>query len=357
MARFKAGAMRCVASAAAVIAGASAASGQLMILDNREDRIMLFSAVDGSLIDPNWITPPSDGSWSMPSQPQAVEMLGDEIWISGQWYSEGFRGILRLDQQGNLIGRFSTGDAQPYGISTNGTNALVAIDPGSGIYTLDGVEVGVIYTLGAYDIEYYQGGFIAGSTQNGALELFDQLGNYVSDFATDLDWPQQIVVQPDNSVITVNYLNFSQPEVQGVYHYNADGTIRTFISTGALGTGLFGVMPRGAVLLENGNYLFTAADGVYVAAADGAGGFSFSHVAADVNAFQIGTFTGTLPPQCACEMDGNAAQVDVFDLLAYLDLWFAGDAAAELDGAGGVDVFDLLSFLDCWFPASAGEPC
>lgn len=62
---------------------------------------------------------------------------------------------------------------------------------------------------------------------------------------------------------------------------------------------------------------------------------------------------------CACELDGDAAQVDVFDLLAYLDAWFAGDAAAELTGddPAAVDVFDLLTYLDCWFPASAGGGC
>jgi uncharacterized membrane protein len=62
------------------------------------------------------------------------------------------------------------------------------------------------------------------------------------------------------------------------------------------------------------------------------------------------------PPACVCETDG-AEGVNVFDLLSYLDGWFAGDAAADLDGQAGVDVFDLLFFLDCWFPASAGEPC
>jgi hypothetical protein len=62
-------------------------------------------------------------------------------------------------------------------------------------------------------------------------------------------------------------------------------------------------------------------------------------------------------PACACETDGDDAQVNVFDLLAYLDLWFAPDPAADIDEAAGVDVFDLLAFLDCWFPASAGEAC
>src|SRR5690606_28312795 len=66
---------------------------------------------------------------------------------------------------------------------------------------------------------------------------------------------------------------------------------------------------------------------------------------------------GTGGAACVCEADGNAAQVNVFDLLAYLDLWFAQAAGADIDGVAGVNVFDLLFFLDCWFPASAGAPC
>jgi hypothetical protein len=61
-------------------------------------------------------------------------------------------------------------------------------------------------------------------------------------------------------------------------------------------------------------------------------------------------------PACPCERDG-APGVNVFDLLAYLDGWFAQDAAADIDETPGVDVFDLLAYLDCWFPASAGEAC
>ncbi len=70
----------------------------------------------------------------------------------------------------------------------------------------------------------------------------------------------------------------------------------------------------------------------------------------------VGLPAEPLPCGCACEFDGNA-HVNVFDLLMYLDLWFAHDAQAELDGTPGIDVFDLLAYLDCWFPASAGGPC
>jgi hypothetical protein len=45
-------------------------------------------------------------------------------------------------------------------------------------------------------------------------------------------------------------------------------------------------------------------------------------------------------------------------------LWSAGESdivgrpcPCELDHAAGVNVFDLLAYLDCWFAASAGQPC
>src|SRR5690606_32553907 len=51
---------------------------------------------------------------------------------------------------------------------------------------------------------------------------------------------------------------------------------------------------------------------------------------------------------CDADLDGSGA-VDVFDLLAYLDLWFTSDLDADLDNNFTVDVFDLLAYLDGWF--------
>lgn len=55
-------------------------------------------------------------------------------------------------------------------------------------------------------------------------------------------------------------------------------------------------------------------------------------------------------PTCPADLDNNQA-VDVFDLLAYLDLWFNADPAAERtnDTPAAIDVFDLLAYLDTWF--------
>jgi hypothetical protein len=57
-----------------------------------------------------------------------------------------------------------------------------------------------------------------------------------------------------------------------------------------------------------------------------------------------------LTTTCPADLDGGGG-VDVFDLLAYLDLWFTGSADAERtgDAPAAVDVFDLLVYLDGWF--------
>lgn len=63
-----------------------------------------------------------------------------------------------------------------------------------------------------------------------------------------------------------------------------------------------------------------------------------------------------VPVECPCEFDGSPG-AGVFDLLAYLDLWFSGSSLAQTDERATLDVFDLLTFLDCWFPASEGAGC
>ncbi len=68
-------------------------------------------------------------------------------------------------------------------------------------------------------------------------------------------------------------------------------------------------------------------------------------------------FSGSAPlpeESCPCEFGGSAETVDVLDLLAFLDLWFASDPGADFNGTAPVDVLDLLEFLSCWFSATGG---
>ena len=61
-------------------------------------------------------------------------------------------------------------------------------------------------------------------------------------------------------------------------------------------------------------------------------------------------FIESCVPACSADRTEDEA-VDVFDLLAYLDGWFASNAAAEMTGdePATIDVFDLLAYLDLWF--------
>jgi hypothetical protein len=51
---------------------------------------------------------------------------------------------------------------------------------------------------------------------------------------------------------------------------------------------------------------------------------------------------------CAADFNHDHA-LDIFDLLAYLDAWFAGDDSTDMNADGAVDNFDLLGYIDLWF--------
>jgi hypothetical protein len=53
-------------------------------------------------------------------------------------------------------------------------------------------------------------------------------------------------------------------------------------------------------------------------------------------------------PPCAPDFnhDGHLAVADIF---AFLNAWFAGDAAANFDGINGLQVADIFAFLNAWF--------
>ncbi len=60
------------------------------------------------------------------------------------------------------------------------------------------------------------------------------------------------------------------------------------------------------------------------------------------------------PPECPADLAPPAGVVDVFDFLAFLDAYAAGEPMADVAGPFGViDVFDLLAFMDL-FTAGCG---
>ncbi len=73
------------------------------------------------------------------------------------------------------------------------------------------------------------------------------------------------------------------------------------------------------------------------------GGEAWSWVAYDI------VVHGTLSGQTTCAADFQApAGVDVGDLFGFLNAWFSGDPAADING-GGLTVQDIFDFLNAWF--------
>lgn len=61
-----------------------------------------------------------------------------------------------------------------------------------------------------------------------------------------------------------------------------------------------------------------------------------------------GVLNITCQTWCPCDWDHNAVK-NVPDIFAYLSSWFAQEARADFDGAGGLGVPDIFAFLSCWF--------
>jgi hypothetical protein len=140
-----------------------------------------------------------------------------------------------------------------------------------------------------------------------------------------------------------------------IWRANLDGSAPEML-IGAVGSGALLELPQEEVVTAVGLAVDEATGDVF--AADPHRGSIVKMTFPDGGTPAVVDFVSSVPAPggCVCERDG-AAGVNVIDLLAYLDLWFPSDPAADIDGTPGVNVFDLLAFLDCWFPASAGAPC
>ncbi len=69
--------------AVTVTAFVSLGRAQLMIPDSAGDRVMLFSAADGSIMDLNWITDVGAVGWVF-STPKEARVVNGQIWVSDQ---------------------------------------------------------------------------------------------------------------------------------------------------------------------------------------------------------------------------------------------------------------------------------
>jgi hypothetical protein len=325
------------------------ARGQLMVCDSAGDRVMLLSAEDGSVIDADWITDQGAVGWAF-STPKEARVIGGEIWVSDQ-VEDAIRRFDMTDRHylGSITAHFNAGVLLDNirGFGTDGTHVYVACfgdaaNRGIVQYDLNGTPTAFYPGSGSYfDAEPFMGDLLVPSTSSNDVERWVG-GVYAGAFASGVTFPQQVTVLTDDSVIVVS--SIAPAGVEGVYHFNADGSLRRYISTEGA-KGLFGeLVPRGAVVLGDGDYLVTTDIGVFKTV--GTPPTSFVEIVGGVNAQYVVAMPAEPPPACACDWNEDAV-LNSQDFFDFLTSFF--DGAADFNEDLVTNSQDFFDFLGCFF--------
>jgi hypothetical protein len=338
--------------ALALIAGfasGAAAQNALMIPDSgTADRIMLFSAVDGSLIDLNWLTDAGAVGWAF-STPKEAITVGDEIWISDQIedrihrFNKSTRAFIASIN--TIAGGAVMDNLRGLGISGNTVYLVQGLSVGQkriATYDFAGNPVSTFeIPNSSFDVEPFQGDLLISDSGTDRIERYTTAGVIQAPFATNIVFPEQIHTHSDGTIITIS--SIAANGIEGLYHFNPDGSLIRFIDTEPIEE----QVPRGGYLLQNGSYLIATSVGVYRATPVVGGPATFELIQGGVSAQHIGVLVeSTTPPPCYANCDGSttAPVLNVLDFNCFINRFSAGDSYANCDGSTTEPVLNVLDF-------------
>jgi hypothetical protein len=251
---------------ASALLGSTALAQELMVVDATNDRIMLVSAVDGALINANFIVL-SGSTGSPPGLPiQAINNGAGEIWVTdqtadivhrwsddgttylGQWGTgrDNIRGI-HIDFGRVWLCNFGTGGAG-YGLALKeydtSTNFIAS-------HTMPGSPFGIISHNGEL--------LVSDSSNDDILRVNPANGQVVgvwhdSDGVSGIDFPGQLSKTQGGTILAASLI-----APVGAFEYDANGVqLAYFDGTGVLSS------PQGVHGLLNGNVLVGANNGLWL---------------------------------------------------------------------------------------------
>ena len=257
-----------------LLALAPAASGQfLMIPDSVADRVGLYDAATGALVDPDFIVDANDPATFNFGTPTEAIQIGDEIFVSDQVADA----VFIFDLAGNYLDRIDQNLNHVRGLAAIGDTLYVANAgtangaPGPAVITYDAstrtrgsvfgrqdsepfdVEVAPDGTLLVSDVDPAGGGegvdrFAADGTFLGRVVNAD-----TANTSDGPDFPEQVAVKPDG-LGGFYVAGFDRP--RGIFDYDADGTfLRRLVPTLAV---------RGVRELPGGDLIYAGPDGTFV---------------------------------------------------------------------------------------------
>jgi len=247
-----------------VITDNSTVTKYLMIPDITTDRIYLFNATNGDLVDTAF-TPTSRPQLSTPKH-AISHFNGNDILLADQITDL----VQRFNSEGTYTGFFAPVGGVNNSILDNirgiryraNNNLFVTVGSGPNQNTIQefdtagnhiGTFIGTTNLNSPFDILLRTGDMlISNSSGANRITRFDLSGNFLSVFSssTSFAFPQQMIELPNGNIVVAG---FSIPS--GIVVLNSSGTFVKLL-TGITGN-------RGIYLLGNGNYLTTNGAGVH----------------------------------------------------------------------------------------------
>jgi len=235
----------------------------IMVPDSTNQRVMLFSSADGTLLNNNFIDLTGAGAVT----PINAAMIQDEIWVSDQVTDSIYRytndGTTQLGTitgaMDNIRGFAHVGDTVYVSNGGNGNGA-----PGAGLVTIDinSHNINGYFATGSngagdpFDVLDYFGNLLVNDIAGNDIDTFSTGGAFTSTFVesdgiSGINFPEQMNATSHGNVLVGG---FGSPA--GIYEYDTAGALLNHYD---VGTSVWGVFE-----LDNGNILFTNANGVHV---------------------------------------------------------------------------------------------
>ncbi len=231
----------------------SAHAQYLMVCDGGADRVLLASPVDGSVVDPNFITDDVSGINYALEVPFEAVQVDDEVWVTDQASDQ----IVRFDIYGSWRATISGQLDNLRGLTY--ANGLVYVlnggtangAPGKRLIVFDrtGTRLTQYSTGDAYDVIEHNGRFLTSNIFNDDLQHYSFGGVlmntfHASDGITGVDFPTQLSLRENGNVLAGG---LDMP--YGIYEYDVSGAQQHFYPHAS--------SVRGMAPLANGLFLIS----------------------------------------------------------------------------------------------------
>jgi hypothetical protein len=263
--------------------GNALTSTMLMVPQWTTDGVSTFDATTGDVLNPSFIVDPTN----LASPKEANLAHWGQITVSDQIKD----GVIEYDTSGTFLRFFApaggvnnaildnvrghnfrpNGNLVVTSASGSNANAIAEFDAG-GNYLGNFIAIGAGGLNGPFDIHFRSSDVLVSASSSDAVHRYDLTGAYLDNFASGINFPQQIFEFANGNIAVAV---FSTPS--GIYIYNSTGTL---LNTLSVVTGVRSVyeLPNGHLLTTSGTSLYELDENTGAIIRTIATGLSFQYI-------------------------------------------------------------------------------